>query len=522
MALIGLDVGTSSLKVVLVGEDGQVLGLASEAYPVLRPHPGWSEQDPTRWWGAAVTAIGRVLREQGVEGRDVRAIGLSGQMHGSVLLDGDVVGSRGVRGEAVRPALLWNDQRTAAWCEEIERVMGGKRALVERVGNAALPGFTLPKLLWVRSEEPANWERVRALLLPKDYIGFRLTGRLATDVGDASGTLLFDVDKRAWSTELIERFGLDGAILPPAFESGVVVGEVSSWAAAQTGLACGTPVVAGSGDNQAGAIGAGVVRAGEVLATLGTSGVIYAHASGPRRDLGVDDARTGRLHTMCAANGSADRPGSWSVTGCMLSAAGALQWARETIAPDVGFEELMREASGVPRGSGGLLFMPHLSGERCPYPDPLARGGWIGLTARHTRAHLIRAVIEGVTFSMGQILDLVREAGVPVERVRLGGGGARSGFWRQMQADVYGAPVATTNTEEGPAYGAALLAGVGVGVWRGVGEAVDATVYERERIEPDERARKEYSPAREAFTGLYAGLKDRFAALAAIDRDADA
>lgn len=518
MALIGIDVGTSSLKVVIASVRGDILAVSSSDYPVSRPHPGWSEQDPELWWRAARAAIPAALASASLAPRDIRAIGLSGQMHGSVLLDKHTLSSRGSLGSCIRPAILWNDQRTAAECAHIESLAGGRRALVDLVGNAALTGFSLPKLLWLKSHEPHHASAIAAFMLPKDYIGFRLTGLCATDVGDASGTLLLDPDTRAWSARATNLFGIDPAILPTLHESGSVIGHVTAWAAIELGLAPGTPVIAGSGDNQAGAIGAGIVGPGQVLATLGTSGVIYAHADHPRRDIGHAPETSGRLHTMCAADGTSNSRGHWSLTGCTLSAAGALQWARDTIAPDVPFDTLIEEAAHVEPGSRGLLFMPHLTGERCPYPDPDARGAWIGLTARHTRAHLIRAVIEGVTLTMAQILDLVRAAGVQVRSVRLGGGGARSPFWRQLQADLYNAPVATTNTEQGPAFGAALLAGVGIGLWPSVTEAAGECVHETERIDPDPKRAQSYSPAREAFAGLHAGLQSTFKSLGAIDR----
>lgn len=522
MGLLGIDIGTSGAKAVVSSFEGEILAEATEPFGISMPRAGWTEQDPEMWWRGAAAAAARAVADAGRGASAIRAIGLSGQMHGSVLLDEATVRARGERDGALRPAILWNDQRTAGQCVEIERLAGGRRGLVEMVGNAALPGFTLPKLMWVREVEPEVWSRVAMVMLPKDYVGFRLTGECATDVGDASGTLLLDPDRRRWSERALGLFGIDRAMLPPVFESGAVVGGVSAWAAARIGVRAGTPVVAGSGDNQAGAIGAGIVRPGQVLATLGTSGVIYAHAERARRDLtasdGSDGTPPGRLHTMCAADGDGAHAGGWSLTGCTLAAAGALSWARDVLAPGVGFEEVLREASSVPRGSGGLLFLPSITGERCPHPDPLARGAWVGLTARHTRAHLLRAVIEGVTYTMAEILGIVRDAGVEVRSVRLGGGGAKSRFWRQLQADCYGVPVATTNTEQGPAFGAALLAGVGAGVWRSAAEATGACVREVERIEPDPRGVKENSPAREAFAGLHAGIRDRFPMLAAIDR----
>lgn len=515
--LIGLDLGTSSVKALAIDLAGQVVATATRPYPLSRPRPGWSEQDPADWWNASAGALGELAA--GLDPGGVAGIGLSGQMHGLVLLDGDARARQASDCTAIRPAMLWNDQRTGAECQEIERLAGGRRALVELVGNAALPGFTLPKVLWLRAHEPAVLARARHALLPKDFVRLKLTGELGTDVGDASGTLLFDVDARRFSARALDLFGVAPDFFPPAVESGSVSGRLTPWAASQTGLRAGVPVVAGSGDNQAGAIGAGVVSPGMVLATLGTSGVMYAHADRPRRDLpsGAPDHACGRLHTMCAADGDARRPGGWSVTGCMLSAAGSLQWARDALFPGESFDTLIAEAAGVAPGAAGLVFLPYLTGERCPHPDPDARAGWIGLTSRHTRAHLVRAVLEGVTFAMGQILDLVRGADVPVERVRLGGGGAKSDLWRQMQADVYGLPVALPNTEEGPAFGAALLAGVGAGVWPGVPEACASTIHETLVVEPSPVAAS-YAPCRAVYERLYGELRAASAGLAAIDR----
>lgn len=532
---LGLDIGTSAAKGVAIDGAGRVIAAASRSYPISYPRPGWSEQSPEDWWRATVQVLrdlsvqlGAANRggESGALGRAVSAVGLSGQMHGSVFLDGPTVGSRGERGVPLRPAILWNDQRTVAECVEIERLAGGRRALVELVGNAALTGFTLPKILWLRNHEPDIYARIARVLLPKDYVRFRLCGECVGDVGDASGTLLLDVDRRAWSSRALAAAGLDPAWFPALVESAAESARVSAWAAGQTGIAPGTAVVGGSGDNQCGAVGAGVVAPGMVLATLGTSGVICAHSERPRKDLpspgstgespsgpgGRSDV--GRLHTMCAATGDARASGGWCVTGVMLSAAGSLQWARDALFPHESFDALVAEAERAPPGSEGLIFLPYLTGERCPHPDPDARGGWIGLTARHTRAHLVRAIIEGVTFAMGQILGLVRSTGVTVDRVRLGGGGAKSALWRQLQADVYGVPVATTNSAEGPAFGAALLAGVGVGAWPSVATACAATITEVDRVEPSALAER-YAPARRVFESLHATLGEANAALSA-------
>jgi xylulokinase len=516
--LLGIDIGTSSTKAVLCDGGGRIVATAGSAHEVLTPRPGWSEQEPEGWWRATVGAVRGVLERAGVPGESVVGVGLSGQMHGSVLLGAGALRGDGAAAAALRPALLWNDQRTSDQCAAIERAAGGRAACVETVGNAALTGFTLPKLLWVREHEPEVWAQVAAWCLPKDFIRLRLTGELATDVGDAAGTLLFDVDRRAWSERAHALAGLDPALSPRVLESCAVAGRVTAWAAAATGLRAGTPVVAGSGDNQCGAIGAGVVEAGLVLATLGTSGVVYAHCPSVRKDLGGDGTPAGRVHTMCAADGTGGAPGHWSLTGCMLSAAGSLQWLHDALFPETPYERLLAEAESVAPGAGGLVFLPHLTGERCPYPEPLARGAFIGLTSRHTRGHLVRAVVEGVTLTMRQILDIFGAVGVETTRVRLGGGGARTAFWRQLQADVYATTVELPNTEEGPAFGAALMAGVGVGAWSTVAEACAASIGLTETREPDPARAARYAELLAAYRPLYPALREHFGALGAFDR----
>lgn len=515
--LLGIDVGTSSTKAIVCDGRGAILASASAPHELLTPRPGWSEQNPDGWWRATCRAVREALASAGIDGASIEGVGLSGQMHGSVLLGAESLGGDGAAAAPLRPALLWNDQRTAAQCVEIEEAAGGRAALVGLVGNAALPGFTLPKLLWIRQHEPDVWERVAAWCMPKDYVRLRLTGRLSTDVGDAAGTLLFAVDGRRWSDQAHAMVGLDPALSPRVLESCEVAGVVSRWAAAETGLAEGTPVVAGSGDNQCGAVGAGVVEPGLVLATLGTSGVVYAHSQEPRKDAGGSGAAPGRVHTMCAADGTQARPGHWSLTGCMLSAAGSLAWLRESLFPDVPYDTLLEEAARTPPGSGGLVFLPHLTGERCPHPDPQARGAFVGLTSRHGRGHLARAVVEGVTLTMRQILEIFGDVGVRAERVRLGGGGAKTPFWRQVQADVYGLPAELPNTEEGPAFGAALMAGVGAGVWPGLGEACSATIRVTETREPDEERAQLYRDLLQAYGAIYPALRSGFASLAAFD-----
>jgi xylulokinase len=506
---LGLDIGTSATKALLLEESGRIVSTASVEHPISRPREGWSEQHPADWWKSTVAAARKALEQGGAAGRSVGAIGLSGQMHGSVLLGPDAAGSGG-RADPLRPAILWNDQRTAAECAEIEEALGGRRALVEACGNAALPGFTLPKLMWVRKHEPATWSQVGHLLLPKDFIVFRLTGALTTDVGDGAGTMLLDVDRRSWSERMLAASGVDRAILPRVLESAAVAGETTAWSAEQLGVRPGIPVVAGSGDNMCGAVGAGVVEPGMVLAALGTSGVIYVHTDRPRRDLPSEDP-VGRLHCMCAATG----PDGWCITGCMLSAGGALQWARDTIAPGERFDKLMAEAEGVPPGCEGLVFLPYLTGERCPHPDPKARGAWIGLTARHTRAHLIRAVVEGVTFGMGQILDLARSMGAQVNAVRITGGGNRSALWLQMQSDIYGVPVEIAGDDEGgSALGAAILAGSGTSPLGPVASACRHIVRVEHVVTPKSDQAMRYATARSCHAVLYSDLAKRFSELA--------
>lgn len=509
---LGIDVGTSAVKALLCDERGGVAGTASEEYPLLQPRAGWTEQETEEWWRGTCAVAKQALARAGLGARDVTGIGLSGQMHGAVLLDRAALATGGTGGRALRPAILWNDQRTARECGEIEEAVGGRRRLVELVGNAALTGFTLPKMLWVRRNEPDVWRRTALVVMPKDFVRWRMTGEVATDVGDASGTLLFDVGSRTWSEAVCAAVGVDRGLLPRVIESGDVAGRLSGWAAGEMGLAPGTPVVAGSGDNMMGAIGAGIVREGMALATLGTSGVIYAHTNVLRPDLG-DPSVCGRTHAMCAATGAASKAGGWCATGCMLSAAGALAWAHGALWPGASFDELLAEAVGVPIGCEGLVFLPHLTGERCPHPDPAARGAWVGLSSRHTRGHLARAILEGVTMTMGQILDLFGRIGVKTSRVRLGGGGAKSALWRQMQADVYGLEVALPNTEEGPALGAALLAAVAAGAWGSIEEACGAVIRDSEVLEPDAASITRYAELRSVYAGVYPALAPTFARL---------
>lgn len=498
---IGIDVGTSGTKTLAIDESGRILASASSEYPCSHPKPGWSEQDPELWWSATRETLKSVLSAGTFAPADVVGVGLSGQMHGSVFLDAD--------GKVVRPALLWNDQRTAAECAEIEERAGGREELIRMVANRALTGFTAPKLLWVRRHEPANWERVRQVLLPKDYIRYRLTGAYATEVSDASGTLMLDVANRRWSHELLGRLDLDPALLPPCHESPEVSATVSKIGSEATGLPAGAKVVGGGGDQPAGAVGNGIVRQGVVSATMGTSGVVFAHAD----HLGFDPQ--GRLQRGCHAV-----PGAYHVMGVVLAAGGSLQWFRNELGKaEVAlakqqkidpYQLLTSEAALAGPGAEGLFFLPYLTGERSPHFDPDAKAAWVGLTVRHGRPHMVRAVMEGATFAMRDSLELIRDMGVAIEQIRVSGGGARNALWRQIQADVYGADVHTINASEGPAFGAALLAQVGVGGFSTVPEACDATIMTVESTGVDRRAKAYYDRAYKVYRDLYVHLKGTF------------
>jgi xylulokinase len=488
MALVlGIDVSTTATKAILIDPEGVVRGIGTAEYGVSMPLPLWSEQNPESWWTAARQAIPAALAAATATGDDVKAIGLTGQMHGAVLLD--------THGAVLRPAILWNDQRTAAECDEIREVIGFDR-LIAISGNDAITGLTAPKLLWVRRHEPAVWARLAHVLLPKDYLRLRLIGDYAMDKADGSGTLLFDLAARTWAPELLAGLGLDAAWFPPTFEGPEVTGSLTREAAAATGLRAGTPVVAGGGDQSANAVGVGVVDAGSVALSLGTSGVIFAASDGPARD-----AR-GRVHAFCHA-----APARWHLMSVMLSAAGSLRWFRDALAPGEDFGALTASAADVEAAADGLFFLPYLSGERSPHPDPLARGAFVGLAVRHDRRHLVRAVLEGVAFGLRDGLDLMREAGVtrPGE-IRASGGGLASPVWRQILADVLDAELVTPSTTEGAAYGAAILATVGATWFRDVPEAVTSVVRTSSAAEP--------SSAVGAYAEAHAGYRELYPALA--------
>lgn len=491
---LGLDVSTTGAKALLINERGGVVSSATAPLALSAPHPLWSEQDPRDWWIGIVKSIRQALEQAGVSGSAVTSIGLTGQMHGLVLLD--------EQGEVLRPAILWNDQRTGAQCDDM-RARLGKEHLIQITGNDALTGFTAPKILWVQQNEAEIYARARHILLPKDYIRYRLTGDYAMDKADGSGTILFDLKNRDWSPEVLAALDIPANWLPPTFEGPAVTGYVSMLAAAETGLVQGIPVVGGGGDQAAQAVGVGAVQPGIIALTLGTSGVVFATTESPLIE------PEGRLHAFCHAV-----PDRWHFMGVMLSAAGSLQWYRDTLAPGVSFDTLVNEAGDIKAGSEGLLFLPYLTGERTPYPDPLVRAAWIGLTVRHTRAHMTRAVLEGVAFGIKDSFRLILQAGLGhIEQVRISGGGAKSELWRQIMADVLGVELVTVNTTEGAAYGAALLAGVGADFYENVPAACEATIQITGRTSPTQatRAYQDYYPH---YCALYPALAPEYKAMA--------
>lgn len=498
---LGVDIGTSGTKTIAIDATGKLLGGASASYPCQHPRPLWSEQDPEDWWQATVATVRQTVRKAKLKKSDVRGIGLSGQMHGSVFLDRN--------DKVLRPALLWNDQRTAAECAEIEQLAGGRKKLVKMVANPALTGFQAPKILWLRNNEPKRFEKLARVLLPKDDVRRRLTGEYATEVSDASGTLLLDVAKRAWSKPLLSKLGLDASLLPECVESEDVTGRLTPEAAKQLGLTTDCVVVGGAGDCAAGAIGNGVVKRGVVSTSLGTSGVVFAHSETPDAD------PAGRIHTFCHAV-----RGKWHQMGVTLSAAGSLGWFADTLClldkkkqGDL-YERLIGEAAQSPAGSNGLYFLPYLAGERTPHADPNARGAFVGLTLSHSRGDMVRSVLEGVTYSLRDCLDLMRDLGVPVREVRATGGGAKSPFWRQLQADTLGAKVCTMQSDEGPAMGVALLAAVGCGEYRNIAEACSATVQTAEEQKPVAKQRRFYDTAFTTYRDLYPALRSSYEAIA--------
>jgi len=481
--LLGIDVSTTGAKALLINEEGGVVASHTTALTLSQPKPLWSEQDPLQWWDGVCASVKAVLAQH--PNAHITGVGLTGQMHGLVLLDRE--------GKVLRPAILWNDQRTQAQCDAITQTIGFER-LIALTGNRALTGFTAPKLLWVRDNEPDVYAQIAHILLPKDYIRYRLTGETASEMSDSAGTSLLDVANRRWSEDVLNALNIPKEWLPTLYEGTEVTGEVTAQASHETGLAINTPLVGGGGDQAAGAVGVGAVSPNIVSLSVGTSGVVFA----PLLHYAYEPE--GRLHAFCHAV-----PNMWHFMGVMLSAAGSFQWYRDTLAPHMAFDDLTAEAQSVPAGSEGLRFLPYLTGERTPHPDPLARGGFIGLTARHTRAHLTRAVLEGVAFGLKDGFVLLQEAGLPDDvQVRMSSGGAKSPLWRQIIADVLGYPNVRINTTEGAAFGAALLAGVGAGVYSDAVSAC-ATIQTLDEVTPSQSAA--YTEAYAEYRALYPAVK---------------
>lgn len=501
--LIGIDVGTSSAKTVLINEKGEVVFTTAPEYSFATPKPLWAESNPEDWWQATIVACQTLLKETKIDPSEIAGIGLTGQMHGLVMLDKE--------GDVLRPCIMWNDQRTAEECAEITATVGAERVL-ELTGNPVLPGFTAPKVLWVRKHEPDVYQKCEKILLPKDYIRYRMSGAFFTDVSDASGMSLLDVARRTWSDEMLKACDIPRSWLPEVTESTVASTTLSESAAEVLGLVAGTPIIAGGGDQAAQAVGCGIVKEGVVSATLGTSGVVFAHSDQYRVE------PEGRLHAFCAAV-----PGKWHLMGVMLSAAGSFQWyknqlggeeiAAENATGRDAYEALTATAAGTPSGAEGLLFLPYLSGERTPHPDPLARGVFFGLSLRHTKAHMTRAVLEGVSYGLNDSLQLMADLGIQPSEVVASGGGAKSKLWKQILANIFDTKITTNNASEGAAYGAAILAGVGANVFESVEAACEQTLTTTSEVSPNSDV-EVYRDYYEHYRALYPLLKSQFSSLA--------
>ena len=504
--LLGIDIGTSGTKTVLFDETGKTITSALEEYPLYQPNIGWAEQDPEDWWKASCDGIRKVLTKSGINPADVSGIGLSGQMHGMVLLDAE--------NKVLRRSIIWCDQRTTAECAQITSLVGEKR-LIEITANPALVGFTASKIMWVKNNEPAVFEKIRKILLPKDYVRFRLTGEFATEVSDASGMQLLDVPGRCWSGEVLSKLGIDRNWLADVYESQVVSAKVNNEAASLTGLKPGTPVVGGGGDQAAGAVGNGIVKPGVVSSTIGTSGVVFAYLD----KISIDPK--GRVQTFCHAV-----PDTWYVMGVTQAAGFSLKWFRDNLCrEEMSVAELMetdpyvlmdQEADKVKAGSNGLIYLPYLIGERTPHLDADAKGVFFGLSTVHKKRDMIRSVMEGVVYSLKDCLGIISGMGVDVNEVRASGGGGKSKLWKQMQADIFGVPITTTNSSEGPALGVALLAGVGTGVYKNVAEACDTAIQAKNIQQPDESNVSIYSKYYELYGKLYNSLKNDYKELSQI------
>ena len=504
--LLGMDIGTSSTRAIIINEKGKLIASATSDYPLITPRPGWAEQNPEDWWNASIEVIKKVINDSGIKANEIAAIGPSGQMHGSVFLDR--------QGNVLRPALLWCDQRTSSQCDEIYDIFGFE-GFIKLSYNKALTGFTAPKILWLRENEPENYKKIYRILLPKDYIRYKLSGSYATEVSDASGTILMDIAKRNWSPAILDGLKINRDFLPDVFESADITARVCASAAGLTGLVEGTPIVGGAGDQAGGAVGSGIVKPGLLSDSLGTSGVVFSYSDTPAYDA------QGRLHSFCHAV-----TGKWHLMGVTLSAAGSFKWYEDNFGPSEKIRQehpdkkkyklLDLQAEKVKPGSDGLIFLPYLTGERTPYADPYARGVFFGISYVHGQDHFVRSILEGVAFSQLDCLNLMDEAGIKSDKVVLFGGGAASTLWKQIIADVFDTRIVTLNVEEGPSYGGALLAGVGSGVYKSVQDAADKVIREKEEVLPVAANAGIYKKIYEIYKSLYKDLKDDFAKLVEI------
>ncbi len=495
--LLGLDIGTSGVKAILISVDGKVITTADHSYSLITPEAGWAEQNPEDWWEATVKVINNVIKESNINTKNLKGISLSGQMHSSVFLDEKM--------EVIRPAILWSDTRTSKQCQEIYDKVGGLKSLMKYVSNPALEGFTAPKILWLRENEPQNYQQVYKVMLPKDYIRYKLTCEIYAEVTDAAGTLLFDVKKNNWSEKMLENLDIDREFLLPVLKSIDIAGKITANVARKTGLEIGTPVVAGGADNACGAVGSGIIKEGRVMVSIGSSGVVLAQSDNPAAD------NKGRIHLFNHA-----KPGSWYMMGVMLSAGMSFSWLKEKLYCNIyDYKSLNKKAEKVNPGSGGLIFLPYLYGERTPHADSNARGVFFGISGKHEQGHFIRSVMEGVSFGLRDSLELIKEKGIKIDEVRVIGGGAKSEVWQQMLADILREEISLINIEEGPAFGAALIAGVGVGEYNNFAETEEIIKVKR-RISPDKKISKSYNKFYEIFKGLYHSLKDDFKKLSRV------
>ncbi|MBU4349195.1 xylulokinase [bacterium] len=494
--LLGLDIGTSGAKALLISVEGKIISSKTTSYPLKTLHPGWAEQSPYDWWEATVNAIREIVSNDYIDANQIKGISLSGQMHSSVFLNKKM--------KVIRPAILWSDTRTSKQCKEIYTKAGGLDQLIHYVSNPALEGFTAPKILWLKENEPENYKNVKYILLPKDYIRYRLTGELFTEVSDAAGTLLFDVIKKRWSPGLLKKLEIDPDLLPPVLNSFDPAGKITKNVAEQTGLKFKTPVVAGGADNACGAVGSGIIQEGRVMVSIGSSGVVLAQTDDPQAD------QEGRIHLFNHAC-----PDSWYMMGVMLSAGISYEWLKKKLFNNrLSCAKLDQLAEEIEPGSEGLIFLPYLYGERTPHANANARGVYFGISGKHDQRHFTRSVLEGVTFALKDSLELIKDKGVKIKEIRAIGGGAKSRVWQQILADILGEEINLLNVEEGPAFGAALIAGVGVGVYGSFAEAVNRIIKVEKTIIPRTQNSERYNQYYQLYKKLYYSLKENFKELA--------